>query len=108
MSTAVAPLKAHLGKCKMDFDAVVAFLTQYTDKIAPRSSVKVAFVSQTRPAKQQKISTSDDTFKEMIELKKYSREEYDLISIAECQQLYELQKKADFLVLERPQKAAKL
>ena len=32
-----------------------------------------------------------------IELKKYSREEYDLMSMAKCQQLYELQKRAGFI-----------
>ena len=33
-------------------------------------------------------------FKGKIELKKYSREEYDSMSTAQCQHLYELQKKA--------------
>ena len=38
-------------------------------------------------------STTHDTFKGKIELKKYSREEYDSMSMAQHQQLYELQKK---------------
>ena len=37
------------------------------------------------------------TFKRKIELKKYSREEYDSMLIAHYQQLYELQKKAGLI-----------
>ena len=57
-------------------------------------SAKVASVMQTRPAKWQKINTSHGTFKGKIELKKYSREEYDSKSMVQHQQLYKLQKKA--------------
>ena len=41
MSTAVAAVRAHPDKCQKDFDAVVAFLTQYIDKKVPTLSVKV-------------------------------------------------------------------
>ena len=51
MSTAVAAVRAHPDKYEKDFDAVVAFLTQYIDKRAPTPSVNVAFVTQIRPAK---------------------------------------------------------
>ena len=56
--------------------------------------MKVASVMKTRPAKWQKTSTSCGTFKGKIKLKKYSREEYDSLSMAQHQQLYELKKKA--------------
>ena len=72
MSTAVATVRAHPDKYKKDFDAVVAFLTQYIDKKAPTPSVKVASVTQTRHAKWQKTSTSLGTFKGKIKLKMYS------------------------------------
>ena len=49
MSKAVATVRAHPGKYEKDFDAVVAFLTQYIDKRSPTQGVKVAFVGQTRP-----------------------------------------------------------
>ena len=87
LSTAVATVRAHTYKYEKDFDTVVAFLTQYIDKKAPTLSVKVASVTQTRPAKRQKTSTSHGTFRGKIELKKYSREEYDSMSAAQCQQL---------------------
>ena len=53
MSTAVATVNAHPDKYEKDFDTV-AFLTQYIDKRTPISSVKVASISQTRPAMKQK------------------------------------------------------
>ena len=73
MSTADAAVRAHPDKYKKDFDAVVTFLTQYIDKRAPTPSVKVASVRQSRPAKQQKTSTTKGTFKGKIELKRYFR-----------------------------------
>ena len=51
-------------------------------------------VAQTRPAKQQKTIATCGTFKVKIELKKHSREEYDLVLMSQQQQLYELQHKA--------------
>ena len=45
MSTAVVAVRAHPNKYEKYFDAVVAFLTQYIDKKAPRQSVKVASVT---------------------------------------------------------------
>ena len=57
--------------------------------------MKVVSVTQTRPAKQKK--TSHSTFRGKIKLKKYSREEYDTMSLAQCQQLYELQKKIELI-----------
>ena len=85
-----------------------ALLTQYIDKRATTPSVKVASVGQNRPAKWQKTSTTHGTFKRKIKLKKYSREKYDSMSVAQHQQLYELQKKQDLLRLRRPKKAAEL
>ena len=77
LSPAVSTVRVHLDKYKKDIDKVVAFLTQCINKRAPTPSVKVANVGQNRPAKQQKTSASGGTFKGKIELKKYSREEYD-------------------------------
>ena len=94
MSTAVATVRAHPDKYEKDLDPVFIFLTQYIFKRAPTPSVMVASVMQTRPSKQQKTKASHGTFKGKIELKKYSREEYDLMSMAQHQQLFELQKKA--------------
>ena len=101
LSTAGIAVKANPDKYEKGFDAVVAFLTQSIDKRALTPSVKVASVAQTQPAKQQKTSTTCGTFKGKTELKKYSREEYGSMSKAQCQQLFELQKK-------RNQKAAEL
>ena len=56
--------------------------------------MKVASVRQSRPAKREETSAVHDTFKGKVELKKYSREEYDSMSILQQQQLYELWKKA--------------
>ena len=97
MSTSVATVRAHPDEYKKDFDEVVTFLSQYIDKRAPTLSVKVASVGQSRPAKQQKTTTTHGTFKEKIELKKYSREEYDSMSMTQCQQLYKLWKKAGLI-----------
>ena len=81
MSTAVAAVMLHPDKYKKDFNAVVTFLTQYIDKRVPILSVKVTSVGQTRLAKLQKTSTIHGTFKGKIELKNYSREEYDVNGI---------------------------
>ena len=70
MSTAIATVRAHPDRYENDFDAVVAFLSQNIDKKAPTHSVKGASVTQTRPAKRQKTSTSCITFKGMITCKK--------------------------------------
>ena len=72
MSTAVATVKANPERYKKDFDTVVVFLSQYIDKKAPTPSVKVASITKIRPVKRQKISKSRVTFKEKIELRKYS------------------------------------
>ena len=42
LSTAVATVRLYQDKYKKDFNAVIAFLTQYIDKRGPTSSVKVA------------------------------------------------------------------
>ena len=76
-STAFATIRAHPDKYEKDFDAVVTILTEYIDKRAPTPSMKVASVTQIRPAKQQKTSASHGNFRRKVELKKYSREEYD-------------------------------
>ena len=51
LSTAVTVVRLYPDKYQKDFDTVVAFLTQY-DKRASTPSLKVASVSQTRPAQQ--------------------------------------------------------
>ena len=79
LSTAVAAVRAHPDNYEKDFDAVVIFFTQYMDKRAPTPSVKVGSVMQTSPTKQQKTNASHVTFKGKIELKKYSRDEYNLM-----------------------------
>ena len=94
LSTVVVTVRAHSNKYEKDFDTIVNFLTQYFDKTAPTLSVKIASVGQNRPAKWQKISTTYGTFKGKIELKKYSKEDYDSMSMAQQQQLCMLQKKA--------------
>ena len=47
LSTAVTAERAHSDKYEKDFDAVVAFLTQYIDNRAPTLSMKVASVGRT-------------------------------------------------------------
>ena len=61
----------------------------------------LASVDKTQPTKQQKTSTIHGTFKEKIKLKKYAREENDLMSIAQHQKLYELWKKAGVIKGEK-------
>ena len=85
--------QGHPDKYEKDFDVVVQFLTQYINKRAPTPSVKVAFLSQNRPAKWQKTRATHGTFKGKIELKKYSNDEYASMLMAQHQQLYKLQKK---------------
>ena len=77
LSTAVIAVRAHPEKYKRDFDALVTFITQYINKRAPTPSVKIASIGHNRPAKWQRTSTTHCTFKRKIELKKYSRKEYD-------------------------------
>ena len=62
LSTAVTIVRVHPDKYEKDFDTVVAFLTQYINKRAPTSSMKVAFVGQNRPAKRQKTIGTHGTF----------------------------------------------
>ena len=45
MSTAVIAVRVHSHKYEKDFDALVAFLTQYNDKRVPTLSMKVASVA---------------------------------------------------------------
>ena len=104
MSTTIAIEWVHPEKYEKDFDAVVTFLIQYINKRAPTLSLKVASVTQTRPTRQQKTSASHGIFKGEIELKKYSKEEYNSMSNLNCQQLYEFHKKVHL----RPHKKKKL
>ena len=83
MSTAVVAVRVHPDMYEKDFDAVVAFLTQYIDKKAPTPSMKVAYIGQSRPAKWQMTTTANATFKGKIESKQYSREEYDSMLMAQ-------------------------
>ena len=66
LSTAVAAVRENPDKYENDFDAVIAFLTQYIYKKATKTSVKVASITQTRPAKRWKTSTSCSTFEGMM------------------------------------------
>ena len=88
--TAVATVRAHPEKYQKDFGTEVTFFTQYINKRASTPSVKVAFIGQNRPAKQQRTSATPGTFKGKSEFKKSSRKEYDSIPMVPCQQLYEL------------------
>ena len=97
MSTAVATVRAHPDKYEKDFDAVVIFLTQYVDKRSPIPRVNVASVMQIRLAKLQKTNASCGTFRGKINLKKYSREEYNLMLKAQRQHLSKLWKKAGLI-----------
>ena len=97
MSTVVVAVRTHPNRYEKDFDTVVAIISKYIDRKAPTKSVKVASIAQTRPAKRQKTSASHSTFREKSELRKDSREEYDSMSAAQCQQLYELWKKAKLI-----------
>ena len=54
-----------------------------------------------RPTKQQKITATRGTFKGMIELKKYSREEHDSMLMVQCQQMYELWNKTRLIKSEK-------
>ena len=94
MSTVVATVMAHPDKYMKDFNIVVTFLSQYINKKAPKPSVKIASVTQTRPAKRQKTSASHNILRGKIELKKYSQKEHYSMSAARYQQLHELWKKA--------------
>ena len=63
LSTAVPAVRAHPDRYKKDFDAVIAFITQYISRKAPTTSVKGASFTQIRPAKRQKTSTRSGTFR---------------------------------------------
>ena len=63
MSTAVAAVRAQPDKYEKDFDVVVTFLTQYIDKRALTPSMKIASITQIRPAKWQKTNASCGTFR---------------------------------------------
>ena len=78
LSTAVATVRAHQDKYKKDFYTVVIFLTQ---------------ILTTR----QKTSTTHGSLKGKIELKKYSREEYNSMSMAQHQQLHKLRKRPNLI-----------
>ena len=69
--------------------------------------MKVASVGQSRPAKKQKPTTTHGTFNENIELKKYSREEYDSMLTEQRQQLYQLQKKAVLIKGKKTQESSR-
>ena len=75
--TEAITVRVHLDKYEKDIDAVVAFITKYINKRAPTLRVKIASVGQMRSDKWQMTSATHGTFKWKIELKKYSREEYD-------------------------------
>ena len=77
-----------------DFDAVVTFLSQHINKSAPTHSVKIASVGQNSPVNPQRTSPTRGTFQGKIELKRYSKDEYDSMFMAQCQHLCELWKKA--------------
>ena len=70
-------------------------------------SVKDGSVTQTKHAKKQKTSPAHSTFKEKIELKKYSIEEYDSMSIAQWQHFYELLHKTGLLKSKKTPQCSK-
>ena len=107
MSTVVTTVRRHPDKYEKDFDAVVAFLTHYIDKRVPTPSMKVASVGQNKLAKWQQTTTTHGTFKGKIELKKYFREEYDAMLMAQHQQLYELWKIAKLIKGKKTQESSK-
>ena len=88
LSRAVAMVREQTDKYEKDFGS--CHLSHSENKTALTPNVRVSSVAQTRPAKWQKANTSHSTFKGKIEFKKYSREEYDSMSMAQGQQLYEL------------------
>ena len=108
MFTVVAAVRVHPDRYKKDFDAVVTFLSQYIDRNTPTPSVKVASITQTRPAKRQKTCINCVTFKGKIELRKYSQEEYDSMSAAQHQQLYELQTRTRLIKHKNTPEASEL
>ena len=85
LSREVATVRTHPDKYAMDFDADFTFLTQHIDKSAPTPNVNIASVDQARPAKRHRTSTIHGTFKGKNELKKYSKKEYDSMSMTQCQ-----------------------
>ena len=92
LSSVIFTATALWDKYEKNFNAIVVILIQYIDKQGPTSSVNVAVIAQTWPAKIQKISPAHGTFKGKIELKS-TREENNLMSRAQQQQLYELEHK---------------
>ena len=70
LSTAVATVRVHPNENEKDYDGIFTFLIHYINKRAQTLSVMVTFIGQTRPAMQQKTSTTHGTFKGKIELKK--------------------------------------
>ena len=108
-SILVATVRVHWVKYKKDFDAGVAFFTQYIDNRALTLSVKVVSVSQTRPAKQQMTSTSHGTFKG----KGWVEEVIPERNMTQCQQYSSKSymtsgRKLDLLRVRRHQKTAEL
>ena len=63
----------------MSRQVVIAYLSQYIDKSGPTQSIKVEPVAHIRPAKYQKTSSACGIFNGKIALKKYSREEYEML-----------------------------
>ena len=54
MSSSVAAVREYPNMYKKDFDAVVAYLSQYIDKKAPTPCVKAASVEQKRPPRRKR------------------------------------------------------
>ena len=69
--------------------------------------MNVASVTNVRPTKRQKTITNGGVFKGDIELKKYSREEYDSMMTAQQQRLYKLQKKAELIKSKKTPESSK-
>ena len=82
-------VRADPDKYEKDFDAVVAFLTQYIGKKATMPSVKVAVVGQNRLPSGRRPVLPVALLKK-VELKKYSREKYDSMSMVRPQKGAEL------------------
>ena len=56
------------NRCDKMPTIVAAFNVQYVEKQGPIVSVKVASITQSRPAKKQKTSKTCNTFNERVEL----------------------------------------
>ena len=79
------------------FDAVFPYLLEFIQKWGITMNVKVTFIAPSRSANRQNTSEPYGTFKRMMNLKKYSMEEYNSMSAANKPQLFEVRHKAKLI-----------